>query len=441
VPEDPETTWQSVRRELQERVTDFAFHIWLDPLRLAGCVGDTLFVAAPDHVRTLVGERYLPLLEAAAGHVLATRVHVELVGPAWTTPDSACEAAPRGHQGERLNPKYTFGQFVIGEGNRLAHAAALAVAEMPAQTYNPLFIHGRPGLGKTHLLHAIGNYVQEHGAPLRVQYATVESFTSEFVDALRRRDTGAFKERFREADVLLIDDVQFIADKARTKEEFFHTFNALYESGRQLVITSDRSPTDMADFETRLKERFGCGLVADLQAPEFDVRMAILRKRARHDRVHELDDVTLAEIARRVTASVRELEAALIRVVAWASLRGELPSPQMARGVLDRLELTCATSPSVERIQEVTAYVCGVPLDSLLARDRRPNVVFARQVAMHLARELTGDTLPSIGRRFGRNHATVLHACRRVQEDLQADLNTQRVVNAIRRRLSDVEVQ
>src|SRR2546423_527582 len=238
---------------------------------------------------------------------------VEIVDEAWK-PSVEPETAPfpRSAGGETLNPKYTFGQFVIGDGNRLAHAAALAVAEMPAQAYNPLFIYGAPGLGKTHLLQAIGNYVQLYGSGLRVRYSTVEDFTGEFVRSLRAGDTSGFRERFRGADVLLVDDVQFLADKVKTKEEFFHTFNALYESGRQLVLTSDRAPSDHDEFEARLRERFASGLVADLQPPELDVRLAILRKRARFDSLHEVSDETLLEIASRVTATVRSLERALI---------------------------------------------------------------------------------------------------------------------------------
>ena len=241
VPAELETIWDAVRRELRREVTDFTFHIWLEPLEPAACDGGTLYVKAPPHIRSWVRDRYASLLRQAVRR--SGLAAVELVDEAWTgavapgLPPIVPQTASDG-----LNPQYTFEQFVIGDGNRLAHAAALAVAELPAQAWNPLFIHGPPGLGKTHLLHAIGNYVRRYGDGLRVRYSTVEDFTAEFVQAVRAKCTDGFRERFRDVDVLLLDDVHFLADKVRTKEELFHTFNALYESGRQLVITSDRSP-------------------------------------------------------------------------------------------------------------------------------------------------------------------------------------------------------
>ncbi len=343
-------------------------------------------------------------------------------------PQSACDG---------LNPKYTFEQFVIGDGNRLAHAAALAVAELPAQAWNPLFIHGPPGLGKTHLLHAIGNYVSRYGEGLRVRYATVEDFMAEFVQAIRRRSTDGFRERFRDVDVLLLDDVQFLADKVRTKEELFHTFNALYESGRQLVFTSDRSPTDLEAFEDRLKERFECGLVAEVVPPDANVRLAILRNRVRQDGLQNIPDETLEAVARAVGASVRVLEGALIRVVAYASLSDEPPTPELAMEVLGRLYRHGPAQPcSVRRIQEATAAEFGITPEALLARDRTPTVAFARQVAMYLARELTDQGLPALGRDFGgRNHSTVLHAWKRVSELVDKPGEKRETVVGIRRRL------
>jgi chromosomal replication initiator protein len=310
---------------------------------------------------------------------------------------------------------------------------------MPAQAYNPLFIHGKPGLGKTHLLHAIGNYVQAYGDSLAVRYATVEEFTAAFVSAMRNKDNRAFRERFRGADLLLIDDIQFLAEKMKTEEEFFHTFNALYESGAQLVIASDRKPRDIGVLETRLLERFEHGLVAELEPPDFEARLAILRKRARVDSLADVADETLAEVARHVSASVRLLEGALIRVVAYASLRGQQPTPALAREVLERLyphsgahEEAC----TVEQVQEAAADIFGVSRDQLLARDRTPRVSFARQVAMYVARELTDATLPAIGRSFGgRNHTTVLHAHRRITADMTSHQDTVEAVDALRARL------
>ena len=438
MPEDLQTAWDQVRRELREDVTDFTFHIWLEPLELAGADGSLLYVRAPGHIRTWVRERHYAQLRAAAKRALGPGADVELVDDHWREADEPEEAAEGRLPGDNLNPKYTFEQFVIGDGNRLAHAAALAVAEMPAQAYNPLFIYGHPGLGKTHLLQAIGNYVTLYGGGLRVRYATVEEFTSDFVRSIQKGDASGFRDRFRGVDVLLLDDVQFLADKVKTKEEFFHTFNALYEGGRQLVLTSDRAPVDHDDFETRLRERFASGLVADLQPPELDVRMAILRKRAQLDALRHVNDETLLEIASRVTASVRALEGALIRVVAYASLRGEPPTAELARQVLSSLYPDLpATASSLEAIQDATAAEFGLTRDALLAQDRRPQVAIARQIAMYLARELTDETLPAIGRRFGgRNHSTVLHAHRKISADLQSNDAVVHKVDALRRLLA-----
>jgi chromosomal replication initiator protein len=435
-------TWEAVRSELRARVPDFTFHIWLDPLELAGRRGVQLYVRAPDHIRTWVEQRYLPLLNGAAVRVLGPEARLEIVAADWTEPTEptrhAQVAGPPGDE-SFLNPKYTFEQFVIGDGNRLAHGAALAVAEQPAQTYNPLFIHGPPGLGKTHLLHAIGNYVAAYGGGLTVRYATAEMFTTDFTTAARgKADMKDFRARFRDTDVLLVDDVQFLAEKLRTEEEFFHTFNALYESGSQLVLTSDRRPHDLEALETRLQERFACGLIAELEPPSLDVRLAILRTRARVDALHGVPDDTLSEISRHVTTSVRALEGALIRVVAYASLRGETPTPALARTLLERLYPRQATAaPTLSDIQTATAEALGIPLEALLAQDRRPKVAFARQVAMYLARELTDESLPAIGKGFGgRNHSTVMHAHRRIAASLASDAETARLVDGVRSRLT-----
>ncbi|MFL5779674.1 MAG: chromosomal replication initiator protein DnaA [Thermoleophilaceae bacterium] len=411
--------WASIERVLRQEVTDFTFHIWLEPLEPVGHVGGTLFLRAPDHIRSWVQDSFLPLLRKAAETSGVAR-SIEIVDARWQPPADPEASGGAPVAGEPLNPRYTFERFVICDGNRLAHGAALAVAEQPAQAYNPLFIHGPPGLGKTHLLHAIGNYVQAFGAGLTVRYVTVEDFTSEFVRAVRSGETRAFRARFRDADVLLVDDVQFLAEKLRTEEEFFHTFNALYEAGSQLVITSDRRPRDIEKLETRLRERFECGLVAQLDAPSLDARLAILAQRARADALAGVGQDTLRTIATHVTTSVRALEGALIRVVAYASLRGEEPTPELAQRVLASLYGADPPAPaSLGEIQRAAALALDVPAESLLAQDRRPRVALARQVAMYLSRELTDQSLPAIGRHFGgRNHSTVLHAHRRIASEL-----------------------
>ena len=441
--------WEEVLGTLRASVTDYTFHIWLEPLRPAGLRAGTLFVRAPEHIRSWVADRYLPLIRRAAAAASRGSIAVEVVDGAWQPAEP--ETDPASHAGARfaggraddgLNPKYTFEQFVICDGNRLSHGAALTVAEMPAQAYNPLFLYGRPGLGKTHLLHAIGNYVKSFGLGLSVRYATVEEFTSAFVGAVRRGgDAEAFRGRFRDADVLLIDDVQFLAEKVRTEEEFFHTFNALYESGRQLVLTSDRPPRDIEALEARLRERFESGLVAELEAPDFQARISILQKRARLDALGEVSDAALAAIAEHVDTSVRALEGALIRVVAYASLRGVEPTGDLARRVLERLYPQSQNAPggpcTIADIQTATAEAFAVAEEDLLAQDRRPRVALARHVAMYLARELTHETLPSIGRSFGgRGHSTVLHAHKRICDQLQRDADTFTTVEKLRATLS-----
>jgi chromosomal replication initiator protein len=443
-------TWDRTCERLRRDLTDFAFQIWIEPLEPLELDGTTLRLRAPDHIRSWVRERYLPLLRAAARDAIAPDAAVELVDHAAGAAAGARRArgaveAPAADEDERLNPKYTFEQFVIGGGNRFAHAAALAVAELPAQAYNPLFIHGAPGLGKTHLLHAIGNYVRRYGGGLKVRYTTIETFTSQFVGTLRRNgDLAAFKERFRSIDVLLVDDVQFVADKGRTKEEFFHTFNALYETGSQLVLTSDRQPADLPGLEDRLAERFASGLVAEVEPPEHCVRLAILRQRAHHDGVDDVPQETLEEIARRVAGSVRMLEGALIRVVAYASLRGVASgaiTADLAREVLAKLYPSAPERCSLADIQAAAARSFGLTPDALLAYDRRPQVALARQIAMYLARELTDETLPAIGAGFGgRNHTTILHAHRRIAQAMRDDQATSEAVDAVRRELARTRV-
>jgi chromosomal replication initiator protein len=434
VPEELEPIWSAVREELRREAPDLQFHIWLEPLELVGLKGRTLYVRAPEHIRTWVAERYLPLVRTAAARGFHEHATVEIVGSDWSGPERRAAAPPPPEI--HLNPKYTFEQFVIGHGNRLAHAASLAAAELPAQAYNPLFLYGPPGLGKTHLLHAIGNYVRRFGGGLSVRYATVDEFTSAFVDSLRQGRTADFKERFRKADVVLIDDVQFLASKERTREEFFHTFNALLESGRQLVVTSDRSPEQLPELEDRLVERFRSGLVVELEAPGVEVRRAILEKRARLDGV-EAPPAVLDELALAIDSSVRALEGALIRVVAYASLRDEALTPELVRRVLQRLGVvTVAARCGIPEIVDAAAQEFGVRREDLLARDRRPDVATARQVAMYLARELTDHSLPEIGRGIGgRNHTTVLHAVNRVTASLRVDPGFRSSVDRLRSRL------
>ena len=422
----PLPAWRTIRTELRQQVGDSTYEIWLAPIEVKGWDGELLLLEAPAATRSWVSDRFGRVLERCAQRILGTDTRVSLderrAAPAVT--GHGAHPARRGSRQRAVqSPRYSFEQFIIGDGNRLAHGAALAVAELPGQAYNPLFLYAPPGLGKTHLLHAIGNYMLAFGGGATVRYTTAESFTNDFITALGSRSLSVFKHAYRDADVLLIDDVQFLARKARTEEEFFHTFNALYEAGRQLVLTCDRLPRSLLEIEERLRERFEAGLVADIAPPDHATRVAILRKRAALDGVSVADPAVLELIADRVTTNIRALEGALIRVVAYHSLT-QRPDRCRARDRGDRCD--------------VSAQRLGITLDrrrpggcrrpSLADRrradlaSRTARVAWPRQVAIHLARELTGASLQAIGQAFGgRNHGTVLHACKRVSERLAGD--------------------
>jgi chromosomal replication initiator protein len=423
---EPVDAWRQIRAELRRAVGDSTYEIWLDPLELRSLQGNVLLLAAPDRTQSWVSKRFGAVLEACARAILGGAVRVEFEGAAGT-------AGPAGRRGGRtpaqpsaqgelstdaLNPRFSFDQFIIGDGNRLAHAAALAVAELPGQAYNPLFLHAPPGLGKTHLLHAIGNYVLAFGGGATVRYTTVEAFTNHFITSLNARSLDRFKSAYRDADVLLIDDVQFLASKAKTEEEFFHTFNAVYENGRQLVLTCDRLPQQLFAVEERLRERFEAGLVVDVGPPDFGTRAAILRKRIALDNIPLEHDDVVELIAGRVHSNVRALEGALIRVVASHSLTGRPIDVELAGTVLDQMYPQSSTATlTIEDIQRVVASHYGISVAELVSANRTARVAWPRQVAIHLARELTRSSLPTIGSAFGgRNHATVLHACKRVSQ-------------------------
>jgi chromosomal replication initiator protein len=354
---DAVSAWRSIRAELQRRVGTSAYEIWLAALELESWDGDLLLLRAPAATQKWLTGRFGPVLDQCVHQVLGPHAHVAFVGSASGA--HATEVTRPGADGAttELNPRYRFEQFVIGEGNRLAHAAALAVAELPGQAYNPLFLHAPPGMGKTHLLHAIGNYVLDYGGGATVRYTTVEAFTNHFITALSTKSIDAFKHAYRDADVLLIDDVQFLASKARTEEEFFHTFNALYESGRQLVLTCDRLPRALVSIEQRLRERFEAGLVADIKPPDHATRVTILRKRAALDNVTLADAGVLDLIADRVPDNIRALEGALIRVVAFHSLTQRPIDRALAKEVLDAMYPARRSGgpPSIAEVQAVVA--------------------------------------------------------------------------------------
>jgi chromosomal replication initiator protein len=461
VTQDLVHIWTAVQDALRRSVGASTYDVWLAPLQPVGVEGATLVVGAPPEIRDWVAERFERPLAKAAAEVLGRGARVEVVeaGVPRSSSSAGAGASPALEaalpEAAELNPKFTFAQFVIGDTNRFAHAAALAVAELPGQAYNPLFIYGPPGVGKTHLLHSIGNYVREYGNGLTVRYTTTERFTNEFVASLRT-DAAArerFKDRYRRTDVLLIDDIQFLASKAKTEEEFFHTFNALYDTGSQLVLTSDRLPRDLDALEDRMRERFESGLVTDIQAPDLATRLTVLRKRVQHDAVELAEAATLDVIAERIPTNIRALEGALIRVVAFGSLTGRALTADLAAEVLDGLygrgEPRKAAGGvrggvgfglpdvTVARVQQLVCEAFALSHDELLSSSRAARVSWPRQVAMYLSREHTQESLPSIGRSFGgRNHTTVMHAVKRTVERLATDPEAFEAVQELTARLT-----
>jgi chromosomal replication initiator protein len=437
--------WRRIQEQLRRAVGDSTWHIWLEPLTPRSLQAGRLVVEAPESIRPWVGGRFARMLRACTEAVLGAGVTVEIVAAGEEPPEAAggrrdrIPAPPIGAVLDpgTLNPRYTFEQFVIGDGNRLAHAAALAVAEMPGLAYNPLFICGPPGLGKTHLLHSIGNYIAAHGGGMKVLYSTAEAFTDRFVGAVHNGAIEAFKATYRNVDVLLVDDVQFLESKVKTEQEFFHTFNALHGAGAQLVLTSDRLPRDITGLAERLRERFECGLVTDVRPPDAGTRLTVLRKRAQQDEL-DVESSALERIAERVDTNIRTLEGALIRVVAFGSLTGRGVTPELADEVLAGLypDLRPPRARTLKEIQEETCDAFGVSMEALLSPSRAAPVAWPRQVAMYLARELTDQTLPAIGRAFGgRNHTTVLHACKRAAQRIAEDPDAYETVRRLTERL------
>jgi chromosomal replication initiator protein len=422
--------WRRVRGELEQSLPSRTFSLWLEPLRAVSIEGTTLLLAGPPSVRTWVERRYAATLREALG-----RQAPEVSGFAFVD-DAGARPQPRDvPQSLALDPGYTFDRFVIGPGNRLAHGAALAVAELPGEAYNPLFLHGPPGLGKTHLLGAIFAYMRQNHPGLIVHYTTAERFTSEFVGALRREGPELFKARYRELDALLIDDVQVLEGKERTEEEFVHTFNTLYGAGKQIVLSSDRPPEALSRLAGRLRDRFLWGLRVELERPDLRTRIALLWRLASDAERDLPEPAVLQEIATRVPENVRVLEGAMTRVLAVASLLSEplsMPLVRRALGEGGGPPAQAAEPPTLGAIQEAVCAVSSLTRQELLSPRRSARVVRARQLAMYLARELTPLSLTEIARGFDRDHTTVLHAVRSVSARLEPGSETAETVHRVR---------
>jgi chromosomal replication initiator protein len=447
-----EELWNDVSARLREALNDTTYTTWFGEVGGAELDDDAFTVAVPnDFTREWIEGHFLDLIRAAvkdAGGIerrVQLRVVEQQVVQAAASAPSAIPSAVQPLPAEILtrsdvagiNPKYTFDSFVIGSSNRFAHAAALAVAEAPAQAYNPLFIYGHTGLGKTHLLHAVANFVTDHGGGLTCRYVTSETFMNDFINSLRDKRIEGFKQRYRTYDVLLIDDVQFFEHKERIQEEFFHTFNSLYEAGRQIVMSSDRPPRDISTLEERLRSRFEWGLITDIQPPDLETRIAILRKKVKNDQIEVRDPELLTFIASRVSTNIRELEGALTRVVAFSSLTGRPLSVDLAQDVLkDVFPQGESAQISIERIQELICERFGVTMAELTGERRSQNIVYPRQVAMYLSRELTDSSLPKIGKQFGgRDHTTVIHATSKIARLIREDRSVYNLVQELTARV------
>ena len=443
-----ESLWDDVSARLRGALNEKTFANWFSDVAPVSVDDDVFVLAVPnDFTREWIESHFAELIRAAIKDSTGAERRLRLTvpaqppaAPAVVTRNTVSAAPPspiRIDVAGGINPKYTFDSFVIGSSNRFAHAAALAVAEAPAQAYNPLFIYGHTGLGKTHLLHAVANYIGAHSSNMTVRYVTSETFVNDFINSLRDKRIEGFKQRYRTYDVLLIDDVQFFEHKERIQEEFFHTFNSLHEAGRQIVMSSDRPPRDIATLEDRLRSRFEWGLITDIQPPDLETRIAILRRKVKYDGIEVVDPEVLTFIASRVSTNIRELEGALTRVVAFSSLTGRSMDVALAQDVLrDVYPQGEAAAVSIDRIQQLVCERFSVSFGELTGDRRSQNIVYPRQVAMYLSRELTDSSLPKIGKEFGgRDHTTVIHATSKIARLIREDRSVYNLVQELTARI------
>ena len=416
--------WDKAKALLREELANVSYPTWIDqPLKPVYVVDDKLALEViSEFNEKTIRARYLPMITEAISQVVGREMSVELMSVkeriAWQESQKKEEARPM--QGvNTFNPKATFDTFVVGSSNRFAHAASLAVAEAPGMAYNPLFLYGGVGLGKTHLMHAIGHFIQEHFPNMRMLYLPSEMFTNELVSAIQKNKNVEFRERFRNVDVLMIDDIQFIAGRDTTQEEFFNTFNALHSAGKQIIITSDRPPREIARLEERLRSRFEWGLIADIQKPDFDTRIAILRKKAENEGI-EVSNEMLELIAGRVESNIRELEGSLNRVSAYAKLNGcSINADVIAHALHDIAVVRDPKRITPDLIIDCVSEYYGLGSGLLRGNSRKKEIAQARHVAVYLTREMTGLSLPRIGDAFGRDHSTIINSCEKVAKMIE----------------------
>lgn len=432
-----ETIWNEVLKLIKVELTEVSFNTWLKTIKPIAITENRVILAAPNEfTKGILEGRYLNLIKNAIKQVTKKEYDVQFTIPGEDISINVGQSMINNNinttQRSQLNPKYTFDTFVIGNSNRFAHAASLAVAEAPAQAYNPLFIYGGVGLGKTHLMHAIGHYILNQTPNAKVVYVSSEKFTNELINSIRDDKNNQFRNKYRNVDVLLIDDIQFIAGKESTQEEFFHTFNALHDANKQIVISSDRPPKEIPTLEDRLRSRFEWGLISDIQPPDLETRIAILKKKAKVENINVSDDVMLY-IASKIQSNIRELEGALIRIVAYSSLTNKEVTVELAEEALkDIISSNKPRKITVDLIKEAVSKDFNIKMEDFNSKKRTRAIAYPRQVAMYLTRELTDLSLPKIGEEFGgRDHTTVIHAYDKISEDITKDEDFSNRIKAI----------
>jgi chromosomal replication initiator protein len=430
-------SWEKILQHMERRVNPHSFATWFRPTRQEGTENGKLVVRVPSRIfRKRLTETYGELLQAVLVEVGMKDMHLEFMcsenepapPPVNALKQTRLDFDSVDHQ---LNPRYQFESFVVGASNQFAHAAAQAVAEQPSKAYNPLFLYGGVGMGKTHLMQAVGHLIKKRNPAARLTYISAEKFTNEVINSLRFDRMIGFRDRFRSVDVLLVDDIQFIAGKERTQEEFFHTFNALYDLQRQIVVSSDCPPKEISAIEERLRSRFEWGLIADIQPPDLETKIAILHKKAETERVLLPDDVA-EYIARAIKSNVRELEGALTRLIAYASLTGSILNLVTAQQVLRNIIATQEKRITIDLIQKKVGEQFGLREQDLKVRSNTKAIAFPRQVAMYLVKQLTSASLPEIGRQFGgKHHTTVLHSINKIDALRRSDKDLNRTINKL----------